>query len=491
LSDTPLEASLPLATTATPPVEFSSSLGEQPLSPLDGRYRSSTAPLTEHLSEAALNRARTHVEIEWLLFLADKQLFGVTRVSADEAARLRAFASGFGPAQLAELAQLEATTRHDVKAVEYLVRAELARTGLSRIVELTHFACTSEDINNIAYALNIRAALELVWLPGFTELIEQLKTMAVGYRDDAMLALTHGQPATPTTLGKELAVFAHRLERIATRVGDQAYSAKFNGATGTFSAHLIADENADWQALSREFVSSFGLVWSPLTTQIESHDWQVELYQAVAHGGRILHNLCTDVWSYISAGYLRQVAIPGATGSSTMPHKVNPIRFENAEANLEIAGALLEVLSNTLPTSRLQRDLTDSTTQRNIGVALGHSLVAIDNIRRGLHEVSIDRDRMNADLDANWEVLAEAVQTVIRAETLAGRSAIKDPYLLLKDFTRGKRVEAQDYRRFVESLEIGEAARSRLLHLTPERYTGLASALVDQLIPAPGPAPAP
>ncbi|MEQ1736140.1 MAG: adenylosuccinate lyase, partial [Rhodoglobus sp.] len=351
------------------------SLPEQPLSPLDGRYRGAVVDLGEHLSEAALNRARVRVEVEWLIYLTEHELFGSTRLEHEQARSLRELATEFGQAEIDELAALEATTRHDVKAVEYLVRRKLTDLGLNSIAELTHFACTSEDINNLSYAMTIQAALREVWLPKFRAVIAALRARALELRDDAMLAHTHGQPATPTTMGKELAVFVYRLDRILIQVESTEYLAKFSGATGTFAAHLAADATQDWPAISHEFVTSLGLTWNPLTTQIESHDWQAELYSRVSHANRVLHNLCTDVWTYISMGYFTQIPQAGATGSSTMPHKINPIRFENAEANLELSSALLDSLAATLVTSRLQRDLTDSTTQRNVGVALGHSLL--------------------------------------------------------------------------------------------------------------------
>jgi len=267
-------------------------------------------------------------------------------------------------------------------------------------------------------------------------------------------------------------------------IDDVEYRGKFSGATGTFSAHFAADPDHDWISASRDFVTGLGLTWNPLTTQIESHDWQAQLYQRIAHVGRVLHNLCTDVWSYISMGYFRQTPQPGATGSSTMPHKINPIRFENAEANLELSAALLDSLATTLVTSRLQRDLTDSTTQRNIGVALGHSLLALDNILTGLGEITVDPDALARDLDANWEVLGEAIQTVIRAEVTAGRSSIADPYALLKELTRGHRVGADEMRAFIDSLDISRDAKERLIALTPHGYVGAASRLVDFIDPA-------
>ena len=458
-----------------------SPLPPQPLSPLDGRYRASVEALGEHLSEAGLNRARVHVEVEWLLFLADRGMFGVAPVDADAAAALRSWAADFGQAEIDTLAELEATTRHDVKAVEYLVRQRLAAQGLDRLAELTHFACTSEDVNNLSYGVTLHAALFEVWLPRFDAVLAKLRELALEHRAQPMLAHTHGQPATPTTFGKELAVVAHRLQRQRDRIVAVEFPGKFSGATGTFSAHVAADPDADWPALSREFVTSLGLSWNPLTTQIESHDGQAELFGRIAHANRILHNLATDVWTYISMGYLTQIPQAGATGSSTMPHKINPIRFENAEANLELSCALLDSLAATLTTSRLQRDLTDSTTQRNIGVALGHSQLALDNLLRGLGEIAVNPDALAADLDGNWEVLGEAIQTVIRAEVAAGRSTIADPYALLKELTRGKRATSDDLAAFIRGLDIGDAAKQRLLALTPAGYTGLASQLVDHL----------
>ena len=455
-----------------------SPLPEQPLSPLDGRYRAAVAGLGQHLSEAALNRARVHVEVEWLIALTDRELFGSHKLDHEQARQLREFASGFGQPEIDELARLEATTRHDVKAVEYLVRAKLADLGLTSVAELTHFACTSEDINNLAYAITIGAAVRESWLPKLRAVIDALRQRAVDTRDDVMLAHTHGQPATPTTVGKEFAVFVHRLDRIAGQVEATEYLAKFSGATGTFAAHTAADDTQDWPTISREFVTSLGLVWNPLTTQIESHDWQAELYSRMSHANRVLHNLCTDVWTYISMGYFRQIPQAGATGSSTMPHKINPIRFENAEANLELSSALLDSLAATLVTSRLQRDLTDSTTQRNVGVAFGHSLVALDNIERGLDEIDIDRERLATDLDSNWEILGEAIQTVIRAEVIAGRSSITDPYAMLKDLSRGKRIGQADLVAFIDGLDIGPEAKARLRNLTPSGYAGLSSLLV-------------
>ena len=415
--------------------------------------------------------------MEWLIALTDRSLFGTAPLSDADKQRLRALYLDFGQAEIDWLAEKEAVTRHDVKAVEYLVRDRLSSLGLDSIAELTHFAATSEDVNSASYALTVKRAIEGVWLPALDAVIAKLRELAVEHADAAMLSRTHGQPATPSTMGKELAVFAWRLERVRAQIAANEYLAKFSGATGTWSAHLSADPDADWPTIAREYIEGMGLGFNLLTTQIESHDWQVELYDKVRHAGGILHNLATDIWTYISLGYFAQIPVAGATGSSTMPHKINPIRFENAEANLELAGALLNSLSQTLVTSRLQRDLTDSTTQRNIGVALGHSLLALDNLRRGLNEISLSRDVLLDDLDHNWEVLAEAIQTVIRAEVTAGRSTIADPYALLKELTRGHRVGAAELAEFVQGLEIGDAAKQRLLALTPATYTGLAEQL--------------
>jgi len=460
-----------------------SPLPEQPISPLDGRYRAAVTGLGEHLSEAGLNRARVHVEVEWLLYLTDHELFGSSRLTPEESRSLRALVANFGQDEIDELATLEATTRHDVKAVEYLVRSRLADLGLTGVAELTHFACTSEDINNLSYALTIGAAVREEWMPRARAVVASLRTLAHDHREVPMLAHTHGQPATPTTVGKEFAVFVYRLERILTQIESTEYLGKFSGATGTFAAHVAADASQDWPAISREFVTSLGLDWNPLTTQIESHDWQAELYNRVSHFNRVLHNLCTDIWTYISMGYLTQIPQAGATGSSTMPHKINPIRFENAEANLELSSALLDSLAQTLVTSRLQRDLTDSTTQRNVGVALGHSLLALDNIHRGLGEFSVNTAALEADLDGNWEILGEAIQTVIRAEITAGRSSIADPYAMLKELTRGHRVGQVELVEFIDGLDIGDEAKAGLRTLTPAGYAGLASDLVDYLTP--------
>jgi adenylosuccinate lyase len=454
------------------------SLSFQPLSPLDGRYASQVQELSLFLSEAGLNRARIQVEIEWLIMLVNKEIFGRDRyITEEQIRRLRSAVEYFSDADVAKLAETESRTRHDVKAVEYFVRDKLTEIDREDLHELAHFAATSEDINNLSYALIIKEAVNKVWLPKAKAVAANLTELANSYSAVPMLSRTHGQPATPTTMGKEIAVFASRLDRQIKRIETTEYLGKFSGATGTYSAHVVAVPDANWPEIAKELVESLGLRFNPLTTQIESHDWQAELYASVAHFNRVLHNLATDIWSYISIGYFKQIPVKGATGSSTMPHKINPIRFENAEANLEISNALFDVLAATLVTSRLQRDLTDSSSQRNIGVAFGHSLLALDNIAKGLTEIEVAESVMAADLAENWEVLTEAIQTVIRAEVAAGRSKISNPYDLLKDLSRGKRLTREDLANFILKLDIEQAAKDRLLVLTPKDYIGLAAQL--------------
>ncbi|MDM7854923.1 adenylosuccinate lyase [Cellulomonas alba] len=453
------------------------------LGPLDGRYRAAVAALVDHLSEAALNRERVHVEVEWLIHLtAHGVVPGAPSLTPEDEAYLRGVVETFGPDEVAELAEIERTTVHDVKAVEYFLKRRLAAapegSALHLVGELVHFACTSEDVNNLSYALMVRGAVRDVWLPAASGLVDEVAALAHEHAEVPMLALTHGQPATPTTLGKELAVLAHRLRRQLRRIASDEYLGKINGATGTFGAHVVAVPGADWPVVSRTFVEHLGLTWNPLTTQIESHDWQAELYADVARFNRVLHNLATDVWTYISRGVFIQIPVAGATGSSTMPHKVNPIRFENAEANLELSCALLDTLSATLVTSRLQRDLTDSTTQRNIGPAFGHSLLAIDNVRRGLRALSVDHALLARELDENWEVLGEPVQSAMRAASVAGVTGMENPYERLKELTRGRRLTAGDMRDFIGGLGLPSDVETRLAALTPGSYTGLAAELV-------------
>jgi adenylosuccinate lyase len=444
----------------------------------------------DYFSEAALNRARIRVEVEWFIYLLDQRaLPGGPTLSSDERAHLRSIAAKFGPAEIAELAEIERQTVHDVKAVEYFLRRRLAgaaavlgpRTSLTPALDpVIHFGLTSEDVNSLSYALVIKGGVEEVWLPDARGLANDLAELARANAGLAMLARTHGQAATPTTLGKELAVTTRRLRRQIARIERTEYLGKLNGAAGTFGAHVEAVPQTDWPAVSRGFVERLGLVWNPLTTQIESHDWQAELYADLARFGRIAHNLATDMWTYISLGYFVQARGQGTVGSSTMPHKVNPIRFENAEANLEIAAALFDTLGATLVTSRLQRDLTDSTTQRNIGVAMGHSLLALDNLRRGLAGLDVGKAAIAADLAANPEVLAEPIQSAMRAAALAGAPGMGDPYERLKELTRGRRVSLDEIRQFVATLGLAPEVAARLAALSPADYTGLAERLVAE-----------
>ncbi len=471
------------------------------LSPLDGRYRPITAPLTLYLSEEALNRNRLFVEVEWLIYFANLQAVagGPPPLSEDAATYLREVPSRFDDDMRSRLGALEAQTRHDVKAVEYLLVEEMGAVEgdlgeeLAAWLQAVHFLATSEDVNNLAVALGVRGAIMKVWLPAARGLVEDLTAMAEELKDVPMLGRTHGQPATPTTVGKELAVFAYRLQGALKRVADAEYLGKFNGATGTYSAHAATLPNVDWVAASRGFVEGLGLTWNPLTTQIESNDWQVRLYSDVTHFNRVAHNLATDMWLYISLGYFKQkLTEHGSTGSSTMPHKVNPIRFENAESNLELSNAILDALRETLATSRWQRDLSDSSTKRNIGVGLGYSLVALSNLRGGLRTLQVNEDATHADLAAHPEVLAEAIQQALRAGELSAptktdASRVTEhvgPYERLKDATRGKRVTLEDLRTLLNGLDENElptATRERLATLTPATYTGLASDLIGFL----------
>ncbi len=421
-----------------------------------------------------------------MIHLTEREVVpGVRRLTASEIESLREMVRTFGAAEIDEMAATERVTQHDVKAVEYFVKKRLTQIAPDDadrgLAELIHFACTSEDVNNLSYAVMVKGAVTEVWLPRATALVEAIATMASDLRDVPLLAHTHGQPATPTTMGKELAVLAWRLQRQLARIEDAEFLGKLNGATGTYGAHVAAVPGADWQSVSREFVEHLGLTWNPLTTQIESHDWQSELYADIARFNRVLHNLCTDVWTYISMGYFAQVRGQGTVGSSTMPHKVNPIRFENAEANLEVSNALFDVLGATLVQSRLQRDLTDSSMQRNIGTAFGHSLLAIDNATRGLAGLDAVPAAMAADLDANWEVLGEPIQSAMRALGAQGVPGMEEPYERLKELTRGRRIGQAELVEFVRGLGLPAEVEERLAAMTPATYVGLAPELVDHL----------
>ncbi|MCM8596622.1 adenylosuccinate lyase [Accumulibacter sp.] len=447
------------------------------LCPLDGRYARKLDALRPQFSEYGLIRRRLQVEIEWLKALAaDPELADLPAFSAQTLADLDALVSGFGPAEAAEVKGIEAVTNHDVKALEYWIRRRLAgNPEVTRVAEFIHFACTSEDINNLAHALMLREARDETMLPGLDRVVGCLRDLAHRFADLPMMARTHGQPATPTTLGKEMANFASRLLRARSRIAGVRLLGKINGAVGNYNAHLAAYPDHDWESFARRFVDALGLEFNAYTIQIEPHDALAELFDAFAAANQVLVDLNRDLWAYISLGYFRQKPKAGEIGSSTMPHKVNPIDFENSEGNLGLANALLRHLAEKLPVSRLQRDLTDSTVLRNMGVALGYTLLAYDSLLRGLGKLEADPERLDADLDANWELLAEAVQTVMR------RYGVANPYERLKDLTRGRRVSRDDMHEFIAGLEIPPEARQALLALTPGRYVGLAAKLARRI----------
>ncbi len=447
------------------------------LSPLDGRYAARCVELREVFSEAGLIRARVRVEVAWLHALAAQpSISELNGLSRDALARTTAIAKDFSAADAAEVKAIEREINHDVKAVEYLLKRRLADDpDWKTRVEFVHFACTSEDINNLAYGCMAREARDQILLPRLDALIETLRSMAHAHAEHAMLARTHGQPATPTTLGKEVAVFVHRLRQQRETFARVPIRGKLNGATGNFNAHVAAYPEIDWPVVARRLVESLGLVWNPYTTQIEPHDWMAEYFDALARCNSVLIDLCRDFWGYISLGYFRQKIVSGEVGSSTMPHKVNPIDFENAEGNFAIANALLRSMADKLPVSRWQRDLTDSTVQRNIGVALAHGDVAVQSIARGLMRLEVDRTRLADDLAANWELLAEPIQTVLR------RHAVPDAYEQLKTLTRGRKLDAAAIAAFVAGRPRPEAEKARLAALTPATYRGLAVRLAREV----------
>jgi len=438
------------------------------VSPVDGRYGSKTEDLRPIFSELGLIRHRVLIEVRWLQALADHP--GVPEVpplSGHAANILNAIAENFSGEDAHRIKNIERTTNHDVKAVEYFIKERIAgNSELEAVSEFIHFGCTSEDINNLAHALMLREGRGQVLIPQIDELIDAIRAMAHEHADLPMLSRTHGQPASPTTLGKEMANFAYRLARQRSQLADIPLLGKMNGAVGNYNAHRIAYPDVDWPRLARQFVESFGLTWNPYTTQIEPHDYMAELFDAVVRFNSILIDFCRDVWGYISLGYFRQRTVAGEVGSSTMPHKVNPIDFENAEGNLGLASAILGHLAQKLPISRWQRDLTDSTALRNLGVGLAHTSLALSSAMRGIGRLEADRARLQADLAGNWEVLAEAAQTVMR------RYRVEQPYEKLKQLTRGQQISRDELARFVDNLEIPEEAKSALKRLEPCTYIG-------------------
>ena len=438
------------------------------ISPTDGRYGQKTAELRPLFSEFGLIHHRVLIEIRWLQALANnKAIPEVPAFDKHSNNLLNHIIENFNIEDAQRVKNIESTTNHDVKAVEYFLKEKIqGNKTLEAVSEFIHFACTSEDINNLSYALMLKSGRDTVLLPAMDTIVDQLKTMAVDLADQPMLSRTHGQTATPTTVGKEIANVVHRLKQQKNQIAKVSILGKINGAVGNFNAHYCAYPEVDWPAFAKEFIESIGLEMNPYTIQIEPHDYMAELFDAITRFNTILTDLCRDLWAYISLGYFGQKTIAGEVGSSTMPHKVNPIDFENAEGNLGIANALFKHFSAKLPISRWQRDLTDSTVLRNLGVGFAHSLIAYQSLLKGLNKLEINTDIINKDLENSWEVLAEPVQTVMR------RYGIANPYEKLKEITRGKTINRETLHEFIKTLEIPDDARKALLKLTPHNYIG-------------------
>jgi adenylosuccinate lyase len=438
------------------------------ISPIDGRYAVKTASLRAIFSEYGLIYHRLTVEVRWLQQLSrNADINEVPEFSAEATALLESIVENFDPLQAQRIKEIETTTNHDVKAVEYYLKEQVADNAeLNAVSEFIHFACTSEDINNLSHALMLKSGRDQILLPMLIEVLDMITSLAHQYAAIPMMSRTHGQPASPTTLGKEFANVVHRMRRQLKQIEAVEMLAKFNGAVGNYNAHLSAYPDSDWPSISQQFIESMGLTWNPYTTQIESHDYIAELFDALARLNTIMIDFSRDCWSYISIGYFKQITVAGEVGSSTMPHKVNPIDFENAEGNLGIANAMLTHMAQKLPISRWQRDLTDSTVLRNLGTGIGHVLIALDSLKRGISKLEVNTAAIAADLENNWEVLAEPIQTVMR------RYGVEQPYEKLKALTRGRKIDAQAVREFVEALEIPAAAKQELIKLTPASYIG-------------------
>ena len=444
------------------------------ISPLDGRYSKSTKNLSDYFSEHALIRYRTKVEIEYLIALSiEKEIQELKPFSEKDKEKIRKIYTSFNIDDSKRVKAIEVATNHDVKAVEYFIREKLEKINKKRLFPWIHFALTSEDINNLSYSLMWQEAFKKEFLPKLNEVIKKLKTISKQFANTPMLSLTHGQSATPTTFGKEIKVFIQRLNRQSSQMKKHTLLGKFSGATGTWAAHSIAYPKVNWLQLTRKFVSSLGLEPNLITTQIEPHDSVVESYHSIIRSNNILTDLCRDIWSYVSRGILKQKKIPGEVGSSTMPHKINPIQFENAEGNLGLATAIFDHLSNKLPISRMQRDLTDSTTLRNQGVAMGYSYLACKNILKGLARITVDKTKMKTELDSHWEVLAEAIQTVLR------KTGSDNAYEQLKNMTQGTEITQSTIVQFVKLLHIPKEEKDKLITLTPQEYIGIAPKLID------------
>ena len=447
------------------------------LCPLDGRYAAKVDALRPQFSEFGLIRRRLQVEVEWLKALAAEPHFAeIPAFSPATVAELDALVADFGPAQAQEVKDIEAVTNHDVKALEYWIKKQTAGNAeVTKVGEFIHFACTSEDINNLSHALMCKHARDEVMVPALDGVVAKLTELAHAYAAVPMMSRTHGQPATPSTMGKEMANVAYRLQRARARIAGVELLGKINGAVGNYNAHLAAYPGYDWEGFAKRFVESLGLEFNPYTIQIEPHDAMAELFDAFARTNTVLIDLDRDVWGYISLGFFKQKVKAGEIGSSTMPHKVNPIDFENSEGNLGLANAVLKHLAEKLPISRWQRDLTDSTVLRNMGVGLGYAQLGYDSLLRGLGKLEANAQCMMDDLNANWELLAEPIQTVMR------RYGIANPYEKLKELTRGQRVSREGMQAFVATLEIPEAAKAELLKLTPWDYTGKAAELAKRI----------
>ena len=447
------------------------------VSPVDGRYGEKVSPLRAIFSEYGLLKFRVQVEVRWLQKLAaTAEIKEVPAFDADANAFLDAIVENFNETDAARIKTIERTTNHDVKAVEYFLKEKVAEVpALHAVSEFIHFACTSEDINNLSHALMLETARREIILPYWTQLIDAVKDLAQQYRDIPLLSRTHGQPATPSTMGKEMANVAYRMSRQLRQLEQVEILGKINGAVGNYNAHMSAYPEVDWHQLSEAFVTSLGISWNPYTTQIEPHDYIAELFDCIARFNTILIDFDRDVWGYIALNHFKQKTIAGEIGSSTMPHKVNPIDFENSEGNLGLANAVMQHLAAKLPVSRWQRDLTDSTVLRNLGVGIGYALIAYQATLKGISKLEVNRDRLLAELDQNWEVLAEPIQTVMR------RYGIEKPYEKLKELTRGKRVDAAGMQAFIDSLALPEEEKTRLKQMTPANYLGRAVQMVDEL----------
>ncbi len=448
------------------------------LSPVDGRYASKTSSLRQFFSEYGLIKHRVLIEIRWLQALANHaEIKEVPTFSANANQTLENIIENFNETDAQRIKDIERTTNHDVKAVEYYLKEKIADNDeLNAVTEFIHFACTSEDINNLSHALMLKGGRDSVLLPEIQQLIDAITGLAKEYAEIPMLCRTHGQPASPSTLGKEMANVAYRLQRQQKQIANVEIMGKINGAVGNYNAHLSAYPDLDWEKFARDFVESLGITWNPYTIQIEPHDYIAELFDAISRHNTIVIDFCRDIWSYISIGYFKQKVIAGEVGSSTMPHKVNPIDFENAEGNMGIANALMGHLSQKLPISRWQRDLTDSTVLRTLGVGLGHTSIAIQSALKGISKLEVNEANIAADLDDNWEVLAEPIQTVMR------RYGIEKPYEKLKELTRGQRINAEIMEKFIQTLEIPDDAKTLLLAMKPDNYIGNAIAQTKKLL---------